>query len=101
MSKWMLSIAGAMLFSGFFLAAPATADPQVYLRFGPPTHRMEMRRPPRSGFVWRDGHYRWNGRRYVWVDGRYMRQPFPNARWSAGRWDRGPRGFFWVPGRWR
>ena len=91
MSKWMLSTAGAMLFSSVFLAAPAPAsadpgDPQVYMRFGSPSRHMHMRRAPRRG--WRGGRYRWNGRRYVWVGGRH-------DRWRADRWDRGRRRSRW------
>lgn len=100
MSKWMLSTAGAMLLSGFFSAAPASADPQVYVRFGPPARVVEVRGPVRRGYVWRDGYHRWNGNRYVWVRGRYVRPPYRSAAWSSGRWERGHRGYYWVPGRW-
>ena len=101
MSKRVLRTAGAMLFSGFFLAAlPASAAPQVYVRVGPPAPVVEVRPALRRGYVWRDGYYRWNGHRYVWNRGRYVRAPYANAAWNAGRWERSNRGYYWVPGHW-
>jgi WXXGXW repeat (2 copies) len=101
MSKWMVRTAGAMLFSGFFLAAPASADPQVYVRIGPPVRAVEVRPVYRRGYVWQDGYYRWNGHRYVWRNGRYVRPPYAHAAWSTGRWERSHRGYYWVLGHWR
>jgi hypothetical protein len=101
MPKWMLRTAGAMLFSGFFLAAPASASPQVYyVRVAPPERVVEVRPVYRRGYVWQDGYYRWNGHRYVWRSGRYVRPPYPNAVWHSGRWEREDRGHYWIPGRW-
>ena len=99
MSKWMLRTA-AVLFSGFFLAAPAFAGPQIYVRVGPPARVVEVRPAHRPGYVWQDGYYRWNGHRYVWRSGRYVRPPFGYAAWNAGRWERSRHGYYWVPGHW-
>ena len=70
MSRWILTTAGAILFSGFFLVSPASAGPQIYVNIGPPAHVVEVRPVVRAGYVWQDGYYRWNGHRYVWVGGR-------------------------------
>ncbi len=72
------------------------------VRTGPPAPRAEAHRTaPGPGFVWIDGHYRWDGRAYVWSPGRWERRPRANARWMAGRWVHSPRGWYWIEGHWR
>ena len=84
------------------LALPATAEAQsVTLDFGPPPPPPRARPvpPPRRGYVWQPGHYRWNGRRHVWVEGQWMRERrgrhYRNPEWVErdGRWG-------YYPGRW-
>ncbi|MEJ2367330.1 MAG: hypothetical protein P8Z49_03010 [Acidobacteriota bacterium] len=80
----------------------AVPAPVVYVRFAPPAPRAEVipaRVPP--GQVWIRGHYRWDGRAYLWVPGSYVRAPHARARWSPGRWRHSNRGWYWTPGRWR
>jgi len=56
--------------------------------------------PPVAGQVWTPGYWSWDGARYVWVPGRYVVAPFPDAVWVGGRWvHRGPR-WGWVDGHW-
>ena len=31
--------------------------------------------PPAAFYVWRPGHWRWNGFRYVWIRGHYVPRP--------------------------
>ena len=31
--------------------------------------------PPAAAYVWRPGHWRWNGFRYVWIRGHYVIRP--------------------------
>lgn len=31
--------------------------------------------PPAAFYVWRPGHWRWNGFRYVWIRGHYVARP--------------------------
>ncbi len=48
----------------------------VYDRYGaPPPVIVENRPPPPVEFraVWVGGHWRWNGRRYIWARGHYRR----------------------------
>jgi len=96
----MLRTSGALLFSSFFLVSPASASTRVYVRIGPPARVVEVRPVVRRGYVWQDGYHRWNGRRYVWVRGRYARPPYARAAWSNGRWGRSQRGYYYVPGHW-
>jgi len=88
-SKWLrgasvaLPALAATLFLGF--AAPASAigiDIQIA---PPPPPPNVIIPPPRMGFVWAPGYWRWNGRRHVWV---------------AGHWLRARPGWHWVPEHW-
>jgi YXWGXW repeat-containing protein len=99
MRRWLLRTAGVALFSSFFLVSPASAS-QVYVRIGPPARVVEVRPAPRRGYVWQDGYQRWNGHRYVWVSGRYVRPPYAHAVWRSGNWSRSQHGWYWVPGHW-
>jgi hypothetical protein len=49
---------------------------------------------------WQPGHWRWDGRDYVWVEGRYAVRPRAEAVWIAPRWDRRGSGWVFVEGRW-
>ena len=75
---------------------------QVVVHIGPPPHVMIERPVPLPGpqYIWQVGYYRWGGRSYIWVPGRYVVAPFPDAVWVGGRWvHRGPR-WAWVDGHW-
>jgi len=82
--------------------APAAAGTRIYVRVAPPAPVVErVVVAPRPGYVWTPGYYRWNGRAYVWVSGRYVVPPRPRAVWVAGHWAHDRRGWFWVAGTWR
>jgi YXWGXW repeat-containing protein len=101
MRQWVWRTATAVVFSAFFLSAPASASTRIFVRIGPPVRVVEARPVVRHrGYVWRDGYYRWNGRRYVWVRGGYERPPYVRAVWYSGRWSHERRGWYWVPGHW-
>jgi hypothetical protein len=51
--------------------------------------------------VWVPGYYRYDGRAYLWVAGRYERPPRARARWVSGHWQQDGPGWFWVDGHWR
>ena len=100
MRRWMLTAAGALLCGTLFFSAPALAR-TTYVRVGPPAPIHQVRPVRRPGFVWQNGFYRWDGRRYRWVDGRFVRPPFAGARWRPGRWNNSRRGWYWTGGVWR
>ncbi|WP_198369513.1 YXWGXW repeat-containing protein [Roseomonas rosulenta] len=84
------------------LALPTPAEAQsVTLNFGPPPPPPYARRPPppRRGRVWVDGHYRWNGRRYVWQEG-YWQRARRGRSYAQPRWDRDGDRWRYSPGRW-
>ena len=81
---------------------PIAAVQAQWVRTGPPPIRAERRvAPPGRGYVWISGYYRWDGRRYLWVGGRWVLPPRTRAVWIPGRWENSPRGWFWKPGHWR
>jgi hypothetical protein len=67
----------------------------------PPRDLDEVVPAQRAGYVWINGHYRYDGKRYVWKPGYYERVPRGYARWEPGRWDRRGDGYVWIEGRWR
>jgi hypothetical protein len=74
-------------------APPAMAAGQVAVRVGvgigvaPPPPRFERLPPPRRGYVWAPGYWRWEQRahRHVWVGGHWLRARhgyyYHRARW--------------------
>ena len=55
------------------------------IEVAPPAARVEVAPPPRAGFVWAPGYWRWDGRRHTW---------------HAGYWVREKRGYHWVADSW-
>lgn len=89
----------AILISGLSLAA---ANAQVYVRVGPPPPPREVVTVrPGPQYVWVQGYQQWNGRRYVWVPGRWVVPPRRYRNWKPGRWEQTRRGYIWRDGRWR
>jgi hypothetical protein len=84
--------------------APAPPPPPgvVFAPGAPPPVRVEVVPPPPPyAAAWQPGHWRWDGRRYVWFRGRYVRVPHARHEWVAGHWEPRPGGYFWVEGSWR
>jgi len=93
-----------VVLAGATVSTPAvlSAAPRVYVRVGPPPPVIErIVVAPRRGQVWTPGFYRWDGRAYLWVSGRYVIPPRPRAVWVPGHWVRERRGWFWIPPTWR
>lgn len=83
-------------------AAPTDTAASAPVATPPPAPPLivETRPPPPPGFdFWVPGYHRWDGRRYVWVGGRWDHRHGRN--WYAGHWERGPRGHVWMEGAWR
>jgi hypothetical protein len=100
------SLAGILL--GASVAGCATAAPppsasvEITVPLAPPAPRYETvvpaSRPDRM--VWDPGHWRWNGRQYVWIPGHYLEKPRRTAVWVPGQWMARHRGWVWVEGHW-
>jgi len=67
------------------LAVPAAAQftAEVYVPSAPPPPRVEVVPVlPRERVEiehWHPGYWRWDGREYVWAEGRYVARPRPRA----------------------
>jgi hypothetical protein len=79
----------------------AAASGRLYVAVGPPAPIVDIIPVvPGPGFVWLEGYYRWDGRAYVWVPGRWARPPRARARWIPGHWVHDRRGWYFVEGHW-
>ncbi|HYY27032.1 MAG TPA: hypothetical protein VE860_03760 [Chthoniobacterales bacterium] len=85
------------------LAAPVSSDAaEVVIRAAPPNPIIEtVPPPPGRSYVWDPGHWRWNGYRYVWIRGHYVRRPHYGGAWVPGHWVSRPGGWVWIEGHWR
>jgi hypothetical protein len=97
------TLASILILNGVLFTAPADASTRarVYVRVGPPAPIVNaVVVTPGPRYVWTPGFYRWSGRAYVWVPGRYVLPPRPRSVWIPGRWTHNRGGWFWIDGRW-
>ena len=81
---------------------PAAVMAQIVVRVAPPTPIVEIHdHPPHEGWVWVDGYHRWDGHRYVWVHGHWVRPPHPGGVWVAHHWEQRGDGWVLVEGHWQ
>jgi len=81
--------------------APLAAQAYVGIdiNVGPPAPRVVEVPPPRPGYVYAPGYWRWDGRAHVWVDGHWEHERHGH-HWVPDAWvQRGPNWHF-VPGHW-
>jgi hypothetical protein len=94
--KKLLLVATAAL-----LTLPAAFAQHIYVNIDPPPIVVEHPGPrPHPGWMWVDGHHRWDGHRYIWVHGFWANPPRPGAVWIKGHWQRDPGGWYWIDGHW-
>ncbi len=97
----MLILAGIMAL--FLLPEAGAAHSRVYVRIAPPAPRkvtvVAVKRPYRNA-IYVAGHWKWNGRRYVWVSARWVK-PRKGFVYVPGHWRHNRRGWYWVPGHWK
>ena len=85
-----------------FAMLPAPSFAQVYVKVAPPVPVVERYgAPPQAGFIWIPGYQRWNGTRYIWVAGHWVRPPRPGAVWVPYSWVHRSGGWILIEGHWR
>jgi hypothetical protein len=95
-----LALSGAVALA---VGCATTSPPgRVYVIDRPPPHRTEII-PVRPGptYVWVPGYWNRGPRGYVWVAGRYVVPPRPRRVWVAGEWRHARGGWYFVEGHWR
>ncbi len=106
--KW-LAVGAAVLVVGIGSAVAQPPPPPGYAPIPPPGYapipppRTEIvPPPPRGRMVWEPGHWHWDGRRYIWIDGRYVERRPHYGRYVEGRWIWAPREgrWIWRPAHW-
>ena len=82
-------------------ATPALVQSAVSVEItvAPPVPRVEVVPPPRPGYVWGPGYWRWDGHRHVWAEGRWMRARHGNV-WVPEHWNQKGNHWVFVPGHW-
>lgn len=102
-SRLLAVLAGLTIACGIAGYAPhAEARPVavgVDVRIGPPPPRYVRVPPPRAGYIWAPGYWRWEGHRHVWVDGYWVRAR-PGWRYEPAVWVRRGPNWHFVPGHW-
>ena len=88
-------LTGSLAAAGAALAQPA---PPPYMPV--PPLRDERMPPPREGFVWEPGHWRWDGRAYFWERGHWIAYGPRHRLYVQGHWERRGPGWFWVDPHW-
>jgi hypothetical protein len=89
--------------AGAIYAPPAAAQVAVGINIGvaPPPPRFERVPPPRAGYVWAPGYWRWDGRsrRHVWAGGYWVRSR-PGYNYRPAYWVHGRDGWRFRNGYW-
>ena len=97
-------IATALATASFAAIGAAQAAEVIIVHRGPPPlrHEVIVARPgPGRLWYWQPGFWRWDGRDYDWVPGRWERRPHPRAVWVAPHWVRRHGDWVFVEGHWR
>jgi hypothetical protein len=79
--------------------APAFSAAGIEINIAPPAPRVVEVPPPRPGFVWAPGYYRWDGHQHVWIDGHFMRER-RGSHWVPEHWDERHGRYHFEPGHW-
>lgn len=80
----------------------APPDEVIIVQEPPPAVIIERRpRPPGPTYVWISGYYVYEGRHYVWRQGRYEVPPRRGQVYEQDRWQKTEHGYQRSPGHWR
>jgi hypothetical protein len=87
--------------AGAIYAPTATAGVSVAvgINVAPPAPQYEVVPPPRAGYVWAPGYWRWEGHRHVWVGGTWIASR-PGYVYHPTRWEHAHDGWRMHEGYW-
>jgi|SRR5471030_922197 len=95
---------GLVLAAGLGTALAGARAQEVIITREPPPLRTEvipvLPRERAELEVWQPGHWRWDGREHVWVEGHYAARPRREAVWVPPHYDRRPGGWIFIDGHW-
>ena len=105
-------IAGLALLAGFAATAPSAQAFGIGINVGGPVVIPPPPQPvyyppgpayagPGPGAVWIDGHYEWDGARWVWYPGYWSYPPAPGGVWVGGGFYFHDGHRYWHGGHWR
>jgi hypothetical protein len=88
-------LALASLFAAGAAVAPQISSAAVDIEVGiaPPAPRYEVAPAPRTGYVWSQGYWGWDGHKHVWHSGRWQKERH-GEHWVAENWEH--RGDHWY-----
>jgi len=93
-------LVASMLAAGAAGLSPmAWSAVDVRVGVAPPPPRMEVVPAPRSGYVWAPGYWNWNGHRYVWHNGNWVRARHGH-HWVAHNWEHQGDHWYYRQGHW-
>ncbi|CAN7233308.1 YXWGXW repeat-containing protein [Caballeronia sp. LjRoot34] len=81
------------------VAGSASAEVIIVAPNAPPPVRVESVPPARVGYVWDNGHWRWEHGRYVWNQGHWQVERV-GYHWVPGHWIARGGAWRWMPGHW-
>jgi hypothetical protein len=101
--KLALLVALGLTSAAALYAPPAAAQVSIGVGIGiaPPAPRFERVPPPRMGYVWAPGYWRWDryARRHVWMGGYWVRAR-PGYHYRPAYWVQGRDGWRFHQGYW-
>ncbi len=97
MKKYLGKIA---VLSVIVMAVSFSASAQIYVKIRPTFTTVVRTAPPSPRHVWIEEEWEERGGQYAYVGGHWAEPPHPGWIWIPGHWKRGPRGEWWIRGRW-
>lgn len=67
----------------------------------PPLREEIVPPPPHGPYIWRPGHWLWDGRGYAWEPGVYVPRSHQWHEWVHGGWELRHGRWEWEPPHWR
>lgn len=90
-----------LLLMSALVALSGTAAAQTAYAPIPPLRQEVVPMAPPGAYIWRPGHWVWDGRAYVWVPGRYVVRVRGYHEWVPGHWAMRYGNWVWIAPHWR